>query len=50
MAYNESIKKSMIKYMKEHTDDVRLRVPKGTKESWKNYAEKRGMSMTLLVY
>lgn len=37
------------KYIKEKTDDIRLRVAKGTKELWKEEAEKRGMSMTKFV-
>ena len=49
MAYNEATKKSIMRYIKENTDDVRLRVPKGTKESWKKYAEKQGISMTRFV-
>lgn len=49
MAYTEAQKKAAIKYMKERTDDIRLRVPKGTKEKWKALAEARGISMTELV-
>lgn len=49
MAYTEAQKKAAIKYMKERTDDIRLRVPKGTKERWKALAEARGISMTELV-
>ena len=49
MAYTEAQKKATIKYLKEKTDDIRLRVPKGTKEVWKAEAEKRGKSMTQFV-
>ena len=52
MAYNgytEARKKANIKYMQEKTDDIRLRVPKGTKETWKAAAEKHGQSMTQFV-
>ena len=47
--YNEARKNSFIKYMQANTDDIRLRVPKGTKQSWRIYAEKHGMSMTAFV-
>ena len=49
MAYNEKTRASIEKYLKENTDDIRLRVPKGTKESWKKYAEEQGISMTRFV-
>lgn len=49
MAYTEAQKRAAMKYMKEKTDDIRLRVPKGTKERWKALAEARGISMTELV-
>lgn len=49
MAYNEKTRASIEKYLKENTDNIRLRVPKGTKESWKKYAEMQGISMTRFV-
>lgn len=47
--YTEAQKKASIKYMQDKTDDIRLRVPKGTKERWKAAAEKAGVSMTKYV-
>lgn len=47
--YTEAQKQAAKKYMSEKTDDIRLRVPKGTKEEWKNEAEKRNKSMTQFV-
>ena len=47
--YNEAQKKATIKYLKENTDDIRLRVPKGTKEKWLTAAKKEGISMTQYV-
>lgn len=47
--YTEAQKKASIKYMAEKTDDIRLRVPKGTKERYKKAAEARGMSMTQFI-
>lgn len=49
MAYTEATKRATIKYLKEKTDDIRLRTAKGTKERWREYAEARGMSMTQFV-
>lgn len=49
MAYTEAQKRASIKYMAEKTDDIRLRVPKGTKEKYKNEANKRNISMTQFI-
>lgn len=49
MAYTESQKRASMKYISEKTDDIRLRVPKGTKEKWYAAAEKTGKSMTKFV-
>jgi len=45
----EGSKNAIKKYIAEKTDDIRLRVPKGTKERWKEYAESKGISMTKFV-
>lgn len=47
--YTESQKKASIKYLQEKTDDIRIRVPKGTKERWKEEAEKRDKSLNQLI-
>lgn len=48
--YTEAQKRASIKYMQEKTDDIRLRVPKGTKDRWKAAAESAGAdSMTKFV-
>lgn len=49
MPYTEAQKKATLKYLAEKTDDIRLRVPKGTKERWKHYANLAGKSMTVYV-
>ena len=49
MPYTEAQKRASMKYMTEKTDDIRLRVPKGTKAAWKDAAEQRGKSMTQFV-
>lgn len=45
----ESNKNAIKKYIAEKTDEVRLRVPKGTKDRWKEYAEAKGISLTKYV-
>lgn len=45
----EGSKNAIKKYIAEKTDDIRLRVPKGTKERWKEYAESKGISLTKFV-
>lgn len=47
--YTESQKKASIKYLQEKTDDIRIRVPKGTKERWKEEAAKRDKSLNQLI-
>lgn len=48
--YTEAQKKAAIKYMHDKTDDIRLRLPRGTKDRWKDAAEKAGYpSMTQYV-
>lgn len=48
--YTEAQKRASIKYMQEKTDDIRLRVPKGTKDRWKAAADRAGAdSMTKFV-
>ena len=48
--YTEAQKRASIKYMQEKTDDIRLRVPKGTKDCWKAAAKSAGAeSMTKYV-
>ena len=48
--YNEKTKRSTMKYLKEKTDDIRLRVPSGTKDRWRGFATNNGYrSMTEFV-
>jgi predicted DNA-binding protein len=47
--YTEAQKKAAIKYMDEKTDNIQLRLPKGTKERWKAAADAAGVSMTQYV-
>ena len=47
--YTEAHKKASMKYMQDRTDDIRLRLPKGTKDRWKAAADVMGISMTKFV-
>ena len=47
--YNEAQKKATMKYLKEKTDDIRIRVPKGMKDRWKEYAESQGKSLNQFI-
>lgn len=45
---SEAVKKAHKKYISK-LDDVRIRVPKGTKQVWRDNAEKSGKSLTKFV-
>lgn len=47
--YTEAQRKASIRYMREKTDDIRIRAPKGTKERWKAAAEAAGVSLNQYV-
>lgn len=47
--YTEAQKRASIKYMQEKTDNIQLRVPKGTKDRWKKAADQEGVSLTKFV-
>lgn len=47
--YTEAQKKAAMKYMQEKTDNIQLRLPKGTKDRWKAAADTAGVSMTKFV-
>lgn len=47
--YTEAQKAASIKYLREKTDDVRVRVPKGTKDRWKAAAEEQGISLQQFI-
>ncbi len=47
--YNESTKKSTMKYMKEKRDKLTLNFPSGYKDLYKEYAEFKGQSLTSLI-
>ena len=47
--YTEAQKNASIKYLRENTDDIRIRVPKGKKDEYKQLAENNGMSLNALI-
>ena len=47
--YTEAQKQATLSYLKDKTDDVRIRVPKGTKDEWKAAAERDGKSLQRFV-
>lgn len=49
MAYSEAQKKATAKYMKNKLDDIKVRVPKGKREVYKAYAERKGKSLNALI-
>ena len=48
-SYSEAQKRASIKYLNEKTDDIRLRVPKGSKDRYKEHAQQQGKSLTALI-
>lgn len=43
--YTEAQKQASIKYLKDKTDSIQIRVPKGKKEEYKELAARRGKSL-----
>lgn len=47
--YDEKAKARMVKYMQSKRESLRLNLPLGTKDLWKDYAADYGMSVTELI-
>lgn len=47
--YTDSQKKATIKYLKDKTDSIQIRVPKGKKEKAKKFAESNGESLNAFI-
>lgn len=47
--YTDAQRRATLKYLSEKTDDVRVRVPKGTKERWRTAAEVEGKSLQRFI-
>ena len=49
MAYKPSQSKAVTKYIAKNYDQVSLRIPKGTREKYKAYAESQRKSLNALI-
>lgn len=49
MAYSEAQKRASQKYNEKSYDQLSIRVPKGKREEYKNFAEQKGMSLAQLI-
>ena len=47
--YTEAQKKASIKYLKDNTDSIQIRTPKGTKDRWKDIAALHGKSLNQMI-
>mgnify|MGYP003099802142 CR=1 FL=1 len=47
--YTDSQKKASMKYLRDKTDSIQIRTPKGTKDRWKKAANERGKSLNQLI-
>ena len=47
--YTEAQKKASIKYLKDKTDSIQIRTPKGTKDRWRAAAERQGISLNQFI-
>lgn len=50
MPASKAQQKAVAKYMKENYDEIKIRFPKGEKDSIKAYAASRGESMNAFIY
>lgn len=49
MAYTKASGKAVNKYIKNYYDQITIRVPKGDRERYKNFAAEQGKSLNSLV-
>nr|DAU92988.1 MAG TPA: Alginate and motility regulator [Bacteriophage sp.] len=47
--YTEAQKAASLKYLKEKTDDIRIRTPKGKKDKIAAYAKEHGESLNAFI-
>ena len=48
--YTDAQKKATMKYLKEKTDSIQIRTPKGTNERWKASANLQGKSLNQFIF
>ena len=47
--YKKSQSKSVVKYISNNYDQISVRIPKGSRERYKAFAEKRSTSLNALI-
>ena len=47
--YKKTQSKSVVKYISNNYDQISVRIPKGSRERYKAFAEKRGTSLNALI-
>ena len=47
--YKKTQSKSVVKYISNNYDQISVRIPKGSRERYKAFAEKRGTSLNSLI-
>ena len=47
--YTEAQKRATLKYMQANTDNIQIRLPKGTKDRWRAAADAAGKSLTQYI-
>lgn len=47
--YKKTQSKSVVKYISNNYDQISVRIPKGSRERYKEFAEKRGTSLNSLI-
>ena len=47
--YTDAQKNASIKYLKEKTDSIQIRTPKGTKDRWRSAADESGVSLNKFI-
>ena len=47
--YNEARNKATQRYQKAHLDQIAIRVPKGKRQEYKDFAESRGESLAGMI-
>lgn len=47
--YTDAQKRASIAYLKDKTDSIQIRTPKGTKDRWKTAAATRGISLNQFI-
>lgn len=49
MAYTDASNKAVQKYISKNYDQISIRIPKGDREKYKNFAESKGKSLNAFI-